>query len=314
MRSGENFKATENGSYSIEDTLKQWRKRSVTTPLIEGYLCCHVTIHVHLFGKVRRNGREGPAKDLCMTFQRNPRRSEAKPVLMRKARFRDGGYYRPYNMKVAVLVDVVEARKRRKLVPDVEELVVPSVVWLQDLTSASLAEVQTSDLLPGTGVRSSLSSASALGRGDGQDGESRTSFYPRRDPSFEPSEMQLKDQVIESRPSIEQTVPCDKSEVSPIENWNLPDVEAVFKSFSVNLRGSGIEVGPTADAELGSFRCEGFAVFPATPPFLPPADEVARHGPTLHHHEPCVATSPVFRQTLLGGFGEIRKDQSWSLP
>src|SRR5207248_4125837 len=92
------------------------------------------------------------------------------------------------------------------------------------------------------------------------------------------SEVERVDDVVERRTQVEEAIPGRERDLHGIETWDLADVEAVFESVSVSLRGDGIRT-------LVTGVCESFLLQPRVVPLLPRPEQRHRHALTSAHGE-----------------------------
>lgn len=115
--------------------------------------------------------------------------------------------------------------------------------------------------------------------------------------------VKLVDNVIQRRAQVEKAVSDSASErlsIANLERWRVSDVEAIFESFSVTLRGDGIEVAPTFAGEFTFFEVERYLVFPSSRQLSRRTAQCRlgfNHGPTFPRLSAYRQGGAEFRQT-----------------
>lgn len=266
----EHFKASHYPLDTIDVRLQEWEREGFKSRLIQSYLCHDMVISLHLFGYVMRNGSKGPSKHLRLSFQRSY--EGLMPSVVPKIRYRNHHYTHAYDMKVSVLVDVVEKRQLKNRPAEFYELVVPSVVRLQELDSPALFEAEALNSWP---LRSGLDGLLELHR------KGRVFSDLVRDTSPETANVKLEDDVVESRAQIEESVPENEGAPSTVERWPRVSVEAVLMSHVLSLHGDAIRVDGVVPRVVGSdsgdFSLERFVVLTSALPLLPRIDKLPSH-------------------------------------
>jgi hypothetical protein len=284
--------------YVIDECLQEWENCGAATPLVQAYLRNGIAIHLHLFGYVGRNRVERPPKNLCVSFYRDPRRLHAKPVFARKIRAGNGCYSFVYNMKVSVLVDVVEFVQMPKRLSCPIEIVVPSVVRLEELDPEPFPFPEPLDPSP---IQGHVSSRLSGGRGI-EDREGGLLLGLGGDSALVVPDMELVDEVVEGRAEVEQAIPDVERPRDGIDGLDVAEVKAIFEAPSVDLRGDRIGV-------RGSFGCQGVHEAPGVIPLLLHRQKASGHALPSHHDH--LGTSPLIENDLRRRWAE-RESESES--
>lgn len=192
----------------------------------EQYLLEDAGMHIHIGGRLR----EGPSLDYCVLFQRHSMvRGSLKPVLRRKRLNGRHAYCLPYDMQGSMLVDVVQRADQRQATPHILEFVVPSYVRLQMLDGCLMATAQSPDAVP-------------------------TLPWPRRiltnwertyfghlvgDMPSEPPNVQLKHEMIQSGPQIEETI-SNQERPSVVDLLEPADAKDILQPIAVSFNSDGL--------------------------------------------------------------------------
>jgi hypothetical protein len=155
------------------------------------------------------------------------------------------------DVQVPVFIDVVERGDLSKCVPDLPELVVPSVVRLQPTDRSALLVAEMLYFRPLGGV----TRAAALPRRPvEQDRERRLLSNCFREVATEALQVEIEDEVVECAPEIEQVVARYERPVLSIEFDGI-DVKAVFESAAMAFRCGPIALSPTVGTLRGDTEC-----------------------------------------------------------
>lgn len=260
----------------------QKRRENQTLPaLVPAYESGDMAVSLEIAGylRTRQDRVECPAKYLCLTYQRNPKKRALTPAprwrVAKPGHRCHVGCCLKY-VQVPVFVDVVEVSDPAEVSSDIPVLVIPSVVRLEPSDRPTLRVGEVFDLTPLGGVGSPTVTSVGFAVEDGERGPQIT-----RELVPEALNVQFVDEMVERAPKVEQTVSDQKRPVLGVEFLGI-DVEAVFESVSVSFVGGAVALRPpkrvpTRDSK---FVPERFEMALGPPPFGPGPGPLPAHALT----------------------------------
>jgi len=215
----------------------------LVTTWLDSYCRAERGFDIHLFGW--RCLGEGPGVNICVSFERDPkRRVLPKPKIRREPRRLNGQENVPGEMQFAVLIDIVESanvQERPAKIPD--RFAAPCLVRLKPLDRCPLALGKVLDLSPRTGglrgLRPEDRERGLLGDVGRRLGEAAPIT----------SDVHLVDEVVKGGAQVVVGIAEDKRKLGG--QWlNFTCADAVLKAISVALQNAGPSVSVVPPEEI----------------------------------------------------------------
>lgn len=260
------FEPVQNGRDGVDAAMGIRKQGRLDAPAyVESYRLVEAGVHVHIFGW--RRDLERPPVDVCVGFERDERRrTPFKSQVAGEFRYRHGVYISAYNMQCSVLINVIDDRNLIQKPAGVEQIVIPSVVWLQPLYRCLLPFSKALNGFPPAGV--------PLGSEPGGiDRELGVPLDIGRHTPTEPANVKLVSEIVQGGSEIEENI-SDQQYDCWVNRFDIADAEAVLAAFVVSLSDEAVElaISPTEDVMF-----EGHCMFYCTTQFADRFIERASH-------------------------------------